>query len=112
MSVSFAAVYDEMEALAEPARAHRGGQVLGPTDTPWNTRDVTTVDPDGNVVVFTAGRPPVLADPAFARDVIERFRERQPGAPEDPPSDEAGQGRHHPNEDRSAPCAPVFDPPR
>ena len=84
-SVSFAAVYGEMEAIAERARAHGGGQVTGPTDTAWNTRDVTTVDPDGNIVVFTAGRPPELRDSAFAQDVIERFREQSaaadPGAP-------------------------------
>jgi catechol 2,3-dioxygenase-like lactoylglutathione lyase family enzyme len=73
MTVSFAAVYGEMDAIAERALAHGGGQVVGPTDTPWNTRDVTTTDPDGNVVTFTAGRPPELGDPAFSREIIERF---------------------------------------
>lgn len=64
--LSFAAVYDEIDELAEQARAHGGGRVEGPADTPWNTRDLTTTDPDGTVVVFTAGRPPDRTDPAFS----------------------------------------------
>jgi len=64
--LSFAAVYGEVDALAERARAHGGGRVEGPADTPWNTRDLTTTDPDGNVVIFTAARPPELTDPAFS----------------------------------------------
>lgn len=64
--LSFAAVYGEIDALAERARAHGGGRVDGPADTPWNTRDLTTVDPDGTVVIFTAARPPELTDPAFS----------------------------------------------
>ena len=38
-------------------------------DTPWNTRDLTTVDPDGNVVVFTAARPPERQDAAFSEQM-------------------------------------------
>ena len=64
--LSFAAVYGELDALAERARAHGGGRVDGPADTLWNTRDLTTADPDGHVVIFTAARPPELADPAFS----------------------------------------------
>jgi hypothetical protein len=64
--LSFAAVYGEIETLAERARAHGGGRVEGPADTPWNTRDLTTTDPDGNLVTFTAARPPGLTDPAFS----------------------------------------------
>ena len=64
--LSFAAVYGEIDALAERARAHGGGRVDGPTDTPWNTRDLTAADPDGHMVIFTAARPPELADPAFS----------------------------------------------
>jgi hypothetical protein len=49
--VGFAAVYDELDALAERARAHGGGgRVDGPADTQWNTTDLTAADPDGNVV--------------------------------------------------------------
>ena len=68
--LSFAAVYGEIDALAERARAHGGGRVEGPADTPWNTRDLTTTDPDGNLVIVTAARPPGRTDPA----VSERMR--------------------------------------
>jgi hypothetical protein len=68
-TLSFAAVYGEIDALAERARAQGGGRVDGPSDTPWNTRDLTTADPDGNLVVFTAARPPELADPAFSQQL-------------------------------------------
>jgi catechol 2,3-dioxygenase-like lactoylglutathione lyase family enzyme len=69
-ALNFAAVYDEVDELAARARAHGGGAVEGPTDTPWNTRDVTTTDPDGNVVVFTAGRPPDRTDPEFTAAML------------------------------------------
>lgn len=70
-TLSFAAVYDEIDALADRARAHGGGGLEGPADTPWNTRDLTTTDPDGNVIIFTAARPPELADVGFS----ERMRD-------------------------------------
>jgi uncharacterized glyoxalase superfamily protein PhnB len=73
-TLSFAAVYDEIDALAERARAHGGGRVDGPADTPWNTRDLTTADPDGNVVIFTAARPPQLADAAFPEQMRQWSR--------------------------------------
>jgi catechol 2,3-dioxygenase-like lactoylglutathione lyase family enzyme len=69
-ALNFAAVYDEVDELAARARAHGGGAVEGPTDTPWNTRDVTTTDPDGNVVVFTAARPPDRTDPEFTAAML------------------------------------------
>jgi catechol 2,3-dioxygenase-like lactoylglutathione lyase family enzyme len=72
--LSFAAVYGEIDALAERARAHGGGRVDGPADTPWNTRDVTTTDPDGTIVIFTAARPPELADPAFSEQMRGMLR--------------------------------------
>jgi uncharacterized glyoxalase superfamily protein PhnB len=65
LTLSFAAVHHELDALAAQARSHGGGRVDGPTDTPWNTRDLTTVDPDGNVVIFTAARPRDQQDSAF-----------------------------------------------
>jgi len=71
-TLSFAAVYDELDALAGRARAHGGGRVDGPADTPWNTRDLTTADPDGNVVIFTAARPPQFADAAFSEQMRQR----------------------------------------
>jgi catechol 2,3-dioxygenase-like lactoylglutathione lyase family enzyme len=70
-TISFAAVYDEIDPLADRARSRGGGRVEGPVDTPWNTRDLTATDPDGHVVIFTAARPPELADPAFS----ERMRQ-------------------------------------
>ena len=69
LTLSFAAVHDELDALAARARGHGGGRVDGPSDTPWNTRDLTTVDPDGNVVVFTAARPPDQRDAAFSEQM-------------------------------------------
>ena len=71
-TLSFAAVYDELDGLAERARSHGGGRVDGPADTPWNTRDLTTTDPDGNVVTFTAARPPELADAAFSEQMYQQ----------------------------------------
>jgi catechol 2,3-dioxygenase-like lactoylglutathione lyase family enzyme len=69
ITLSFAAVHDELDALAARARAHGGGRVDGPADTPWNTRDLTTTDPDGNVVIFTAARPPDRQDPDFSEQM-------------------------------------------
>ena len=69
LTQSFAAVYDELDVLAARARSHGGGWVDGPSDTPWNTRDLTTVDPDGNVVVFTAARPRDQQDSAFSEQM-------------------------------------------
>ncbi|MEO6955978.1 MAG: VOC family protein [Antricoccus sp.] len=45
-SLSFAAVDGELDELAARARTHGGGLVDGPTNTQWNTRDLTTTDPD------------------------------------------------------------------
>ncbi|MGH3404796.1 MAG: VOC family protein, partial [Streptosporangiaceae bacterium] len=76
-TLSFAAVADELGALARRARAHGGGRVDGPADTPWNTTDLTTADPGGNVVIFTAARPAGRADAAFSRQL--RQWSSQPG---------------------------------
>jgi predicted lactoylglutathione lyase len=75
-SLSFAAVYDEIDDLAARARGHGGGRVAGPSNTPWNTRDLTTVDPDGNVVIFTAALPAERANPEFT-DRMHRWSEEQ-----------------------------------
>jgi uncharacterized glyoxalase superfamily protein PhnB len=83
LTLSLAAAYDELDALAARARSHGGGRVDGPADTPWNTRDLTTVDPDGNVVVFTAARPPDRQDSAFTEQ-MHRWNAEQgldPGSP-------------------------------
>jgi catechol 2,3-dioxygenase-like lactoylglutathione lyase family enzyme len=82
--LSFAAVYDEIEQLAGRARAHGAGTVEGPVDSPWNTRDLTATDPDGNVVVFTAGRPPEATDAAFSERMRQWSTEQGLSKP-DPP---------------------------
>jgi catechol 2,3-dioxygenase-like lactoylglutathione lyase family enzyme len=75
-SLSFAAVYSELDELAARARAHAGGRVEGPANTAWNTRDLTTVDPDGNVIIFTAALPPNEANPEFGTQ-MRRWTEEQ-----------------------------------
>jgi hypothetical protein len=75
-SLSFAAVYDELDELATRARSRDAGRVEGLADTPWNTRDLTTIDPDGDVVIFTAARPPDHADAAFTDQMRRRSAEQ------------------------------------
>jgi hypothetical protein len=49
-----------VDALAEQAKS-RGTNVLsGPTDQPWNVRELTILDPDGYKLVFTAPLNPKL----------------------------------------------------
>jgi len=50
-TVSVMALAEQLGGIAERARAHGGGTVEGPFDTPWNTRDLHAVDPDGYTVV-------------------------------------------------------------
>jgi len=69
--ISVSARYEDLAGLAERARRHGGGQVEGPADTAWNTHDVTTVDPDGYTVVFTAPRPAGEWDQKFAERILE-----------------------------------------
>jgi catechol 2,3-dioxygenase-like lactoylglutathione lyase family enzyme len=64
-SLSVAAVAEDLPELAERARAHGGGSVEGPVDTPWNTRDLRVADPDGYRLVYTARRPVEARDRAF-----------------------------------------------
>ncbi|MEU9793358.1 VOC family protein [Streptomyces sparsogenes] len=68
MSVSFACVLSEVESLVEACRALRPDSVDGPSDTPWNTRDVAVTTPENARIVFTAAKP---WDPASqeARDL-------------------------------------------
>jgi catechol 2,3-dioxygenase-like lactoylglutathione lyase family enzyme len=64
LGVSLAAEHDQLAALAERARA-AGAEVEGPLDTPWNTADVTVVDPDGLRLTYTAQRPVERRDLGF-----------------------------------------------
>ena len=57
MSVSFACVLDQVDALVESCRAEDAGSVGEPRDTPWNTRDVEVVTPERVRVVLTAAKP-------------------------------------------------------
>jgi hypothetical protein len=55
-TLSVSALAGDLPALVERVRAHGGGTVEGPLDTPWNTRDVRLTDPDGYRVIYTARR--------------------------------------------------------
>lgn len=51
-----------IDALVERAKA-RGANILsGPLDQPWNVRELTILDPDGYLLVFTA---PLNTDLSF-----------------------------------------------
>jgi catechol 2,3-dioxygenase-like lactoylglutathione lyase family enzyme len=63
LTLNFACVLSEADPVAEAARSAGALAVEGPTDTPWNTRDVEIVTPESVRVVFTAGKP---LDPAGA----------------------------------------------
>ncbi|WP_329096534.1 VOC family protein [Actinomadura citrea] len=57
MRVSFSGVLHQLDPVAAACRALRPGNVTGPRDTPWNTRDVEVITPEGVRVVLTAARP-------------------------------------------------------
>ncbi len=69
---------EDLDALADRARAHGGGLVEGPLDTPWNTRDVRATDPDGYTVIYTARRAEGERDAAFTA-MMQREAARQLG---------------------------------
>jgi catechol 2,3-dioxygenase-like lactoylglutathione lyase family enzyme len=75
MVVSVSALAEELDGIAERARAHAArtgtGSVDGPLDTPWNTADLRTTDPDGYPLVFTARRPEGRRDAAFEQRITE-----------------------------------------
>ncbi len=85
-SFSVAALAEELPALADRARAH--GTVDGPTDTPWNTRDLTVTDPDGYRIVFTARRPAGERDEVFGAEIRRLAAEQLP-----PGNDAPGESR-------------------
>jgi len=64
MSVSFACVLTQIDALADACRAHGAGAVSDPRDTAWGTRDVEVITPENVRVVFTAAKPFDPASPA------------------------------------------------
>ncbi|MFI6457855.1 VOC family protein [Streptosporangium amethystogenes] len=80
-TIGMMATLEQLDALAERARAHGGGTVDGPADTPWNTRDLRVTDPDGYTVVYTARRAEGDRDARFNAMMEEEGR-RQLGTPE------------------------------
>jgi catechol 2,3-dioxygenase-like lactoylglutathione lyase family enzyme len=73
--VSVSALAEELDGIAERARAHAGrtgaGSVDGPLETPWNTVDLRATDPDGYPLVFTARRPEARRDAAFEQRISD-----------------------------------------
>lgn len=61
MRVNFACVLNQLDSVAAACRDLSQHLVVGPHDTPWNTRDVEVTTPEGACVVFTAAKP---LDPA------------------------------------------------
>lgn len=76
IQLSLAAEYEELDALAAKVRGS-SAHVEGPTDTGWNTRDLTITTPEGLRLVFTAPRPEMLRDRTFNAN-MERWNAEQP----------------------------------
>ncbi|WP_141937357.1 VOC family protein [Microbacterium sp. SLBN-154] len=76
IQLSVSATYDELDGLAARARAYGQADVDGPADTPWNTRDLALVGPQGLRIVLTARRPAPLRDAAFTAN-MERWSTEQ-----------------------------------
>jgi catechol 2,3-dioxygenase-like lactoylglutathione lyase family enzyme len=73
-TIGVMATRQQLDGLAERARAHGGGVVHGPVDTPWNTRDLRVTDPDGYTVVYTARRAENERDERFSAMMEEQVR--------------------------------------
>lgn len=72
--VSFAAGGEDLDARAAVASREAGGEVEGPTRTPWNTHDLHFRDADGHLVVFTQPDLNADMDSDFARRVRDSVR--------------------------------------
>jgi hypothetical protein len=70
LGLSLAAEYGALDGLAQRARA-AGAEVEGPVDTPWNTSDVTVVDPVGLRITYTAPRPMERRDAEFHEMMLD-----------------------------------------
>lgn len=70
----------EVDALAERARAAAPlgrSAIDGPVNTPWNTRDLRVIDPEGHRLVFTGRNPHASAEQlARMKAMLDRSRER------------------------------------
>ncbi|MEV4185641.1 VOC family protein [Streptosporangium canum] len=73
-TIGMMAMQEQLDGLAERARAHGGGMVDGPVNTPWNTRDLRVTDPDGYTVVYTARRAESERDARFSAMMEEQAR--------------------------------------
>ncbi len=69
------------DEVAERASAAGARIVEGPIDRPWNTREITILDPDGYRLNFTAPHPDVVRNGSGSlEDVVERMRAEAPPA--------------------------------
>lgn len=84
ITLNFSAV--EVNDLAARAVAAGASVVEGPLDRPWNTRDVTILDPDGYRLNFTSPLARALAGTRETFEAaMERVRDRLPtGSPQPP----------------------------
>lgn len=57
VQVSFSCVLGQLDEVAAACRELAPDAVTGPYDTPWRTRDVDVITPEGAHVTFTAARP-------------------------------------------------------
>jgi len=57
VSVSFACVLGQIDAIAQACEALLPGCTTGPRPTPWNTVDLQVITPENAPVVLTAARP-------------------------------------------------------
>jgi uncharacterized glyoxalase superfamily protein PhnB len=78
VQLSIAATYEELDGLAARARAFGQTGLVGPIDTPWNTRDLAVTSPQGLRIVLTARRPEPLRDAAFTADMNRWSQEQLP----------------------------------
>ena len=79
ISVSFSAE-GEVDTLAERAREVAQldkSAIVGPVDTPWNTRDLRVTDPAGHRLVFTGRNPnPDAASVERMKAMFDRSRQQ------------------------------------
>ena len=87
--ITFMAGEDDIDARAELLAAHLARhpsaaadadrrRVTGPKDTPWYTRDLVLIDPDGYAVVLTAARQADLPQDDRWRASVEESVGRRP----------------------------------
>lgn len=87
MSVSFSYVLSELDGVVEACEQRRPGSTRGPHDTPWLTRDVEVITPEGARVICTAPRE-------FDPSSPEARRLADAGIPVPDPDAEGDNGLH------------------